>query len=50
VQTTADEIGLGIVGLTAAAFAAHGVISIVRNRLQPEPADESPTTAKHEEH
>jgi hydrogenase small subunit len=50
VQTTADEIGVGIVGLTAAAFAAHGVISIVRNRLQPEPADESQTTVKHEKH
>jgi hydrogenase small subunit len=40
VQTTADEIGVGIVALTAAAFAGHGLISIVRNRLQPEAVDE----------
>ena len=40
VQTTADEIGVGIVAGTAALFAAHGIISIVRDRLQPEPVDE----------
>jgi hydrogenase small subunit len=41
VQTTADEIGVGLVAVTAAAFAAHGVISIVRNRLQPEVTDDA---------
>jgi hydrogenase small subunit len=36
VQSTANEIGLGIVGVTAAAVATHAVISIVRDRLKPE--------------
>lgn len=35
IQTTADEIGGWIVGGTAAAFAAHGVASAIRGRLQP---------------
>jgi hydrogenase small subunit len=39
VQITAEEIGLGVVAATGALFAAHGAISIVRNRLQPEPVD-----------
>jgi hydrogenase small subunit len=42
VQTTADEIGVGIVAVTGAVFAAHAVISIVRDRLQPEPAKQPP--------
>jgi len=41
VQTTADEIGVGLVAATALAFAAHGVISIVRNRLHPEVIDDT---------
>ena len=35
VQTTVDQLGGWIVGGTAAAFAAHGVASIVRARRQP---------------
>ncbi len=35
IQTTADEIGGWIVGWTAAAFAAHGVVSAIRSSLQP---------------
>lgn len=51
VQTTANEIGVGIVAGTAAAFAAHGVLSIVRNRLQPEPAETQQTQPeKGDEH
>jgi hypothetical protein len=49
VQATADEIGVGIVALTAAAFAGHGLISIVRNRLQPEPVDEPPAPSNVEQ-
>jgi hydrogenase small subunit len=36
VQTTANEIGLGFVGMTAAVVATHGLISIVRDRTAPE--------------
>lgn len=39
---TADEVGVGIVAATAALFAAHGIISIVRDRLQPEVIEEEP--------
>lgn len=42
VQTTANEIGLGIVAVTATAVAVHGVISIVRDRLHPEPLEPPP--------
>lgn len=42
VQATADEVGIGIVAATAALFAAHGVISIVRDRMQPEVIEEEP--------
>jgi hydrogenase small subunit len=39
---TVDEVGVGIVAATAALFAAHGIISIVRDRLQPEVIEEDP--------
>jgi hydrogenase small subunit len=42
VQTTADEIGAWIVGGTAAAFAAHGVVSAIRAKARP--IDESSQT------
>jgi hypothetical protein len=35
VQTTADRIGGWIVGGTAAAFAAHGVVSAIRAKARP---------------
>jgi hydrogenase small subunit len=35
VETTADKIGLGIVGVVAAAFGTHAVISAVRARKHP---------------
>ncbi len=35
VEVQADQIGLGVVGVVTAAFAAHGVISAVRARQQP---------------
>lgn len=50
VQTTADEIGLGIAAAATAAFAAHGVISIVRNRLQPEPVEPDSDGGGHGAH
>jgi hydrogenase small subunit len=41
VQTTANDIGVGIVAGTAAAFAAHGVISAFRSKQKP-PDEEKP--------
>lgn len=35
IDTTADQVGLGIVGVTAAAFAAHGIASAIRAKVQP---------------
>jgi hydrogenase small subunit len=35
VEVQADQLGLGIVGGVAAAFAAHGVLSAIRARQQP---------------
>jgi len=42
IQTTADKIGGWIVGGTAAAFAAHGVASAIRGRLQPLDGEDKP--------
>lgn len=47
VQTTANEIGLGVVAATAAAVSAHGVISIVRNRLVPQPLEPAHPVPAH---
>lgn len=42
IQTTADKIGGWIVGGTAVAFAAHGVASAIRGRLQPLDGEHKP--------
>jgi hydrogenase small subunit len=46
VQTTADTIGAWIVGGTAAAFAAHGVVSAIRAKARP--LDDGPETREEE--
>ncbi len=44
-DVTAGEIGVGLTAATAAAFAAHGVASVVRSKIRPdeEPAPEALT-------
>jgi hydrogenase small subunit len=39
VQTTVDEIGTALVGLTAAAFAGHGIARAIRRRLPSGPGE-----------
>lgn len=41
VDVTAGQIGLGITAATAAAFGAHGVVSVVRAKMRPESAPET---------
>jgi hydrogenase small subunit len=41
-QTTAEEIGLGIVAATAAGFAVHGVAAIVAERVKPVRDEDGP--------
>lgn len=41
-QTTANDVGIGLVAATGAAVAAHAVISIVRDRFRAEPVQPPP--------